>query len=147
VFHPRHIHRSAIACGIVLTLAVPGTALAQQDLRSPDARDAAVTHKQAAPAQDLRNPDTRDPAQLDMRASVATALAQERSDAALAQERSYSSYGKPEPVAAAHAPAAPDDSHWLTIALSIAAVLAVVALSVMTLRRLRLRRRRAVTAS
>jgi hypothetical protein len=38
----RSAHRSAIACGIVLTLAVPGTALAQQDLRSPDARDAAI---------------------------------------------------------------------------------------------------------
>jgi len=60
VFPSRPIHRSAIACGIVLTLVVPGTALAQQDLRSPDARDAASTHERATPAQDLRNPDTRD---------------------------------------------------------------------------------------
>jgi hypothetical protein len=55
VFHPRHIHRSAIACGIVLTLAVPGTALAQQDLRSPDARDAAIAHERATAAQDMRD--------------------------------------------------------------------------------------------
>jgi hypothetical protein len=45
------IHRKAIACGIVLTLAVPGTALAQQDLRSPDTRDAAT-----APAPDVTSP-------------------------------------------------------------------------------------------
>jgi hypothetical protein len=31
VFRPRHIHRIAVACGVVLTLAVPGTALAHQD--------------------------------------------------------------------------------------------------------------------
>jgi hypothetical protein len=47
VFRPRHIRRIAIACGIALTLAVPGTAFAQQDLRSPDARDAAIAHEQA----------------------------------------------------------------------------------------------------
>jgi F0F1-type ATP synthase membrane subunit c/vacuolar-type H+-ATPase subunit K len=46
VFRPRHIHRSLIACGIVAGLAVPGTALAQQDLRSPDARDAAIAAEQ-----------------------------------------------------------------------------------------------------
>jgi hypothetical protein len=42
VLRSRHIHRYVIACGLGLTLAVPGTALAQQDLRSPDTRDAAI---------------------------------------------------------------------------------------------------------
>lgn len=49
----RHINRSAVACGIALAFAVPGTALAQ-DLRSPDARDAAavaVIQRDAAPPQ------------------------------------------------------------------------------------------------
>ena len=46
MFRSPHIHRSAVACGIALTLAVPATALAQQDLRSPDTRDAAITQEQ-----------------------------------------------------------------------------------------------------
>jgi hypothetical protein len=59
--------RRAVALAIsacVLIVAVPA-AFAQQDLRSPDARDAALAAEQAAqPAagQDLRSPDARDAA-------------------------------------------------------------------------------------
>ena len=52
----RPILRPAIAC-VLLALAMTSTAAAQQDLRSPDARDAA-----AAARQDLRSPDARDAA-------------------------------------------------------------------------------------
>jgi hypothetical protein len=59
--------RRAVALAItacVFIAAVP-TALAQQDLRSPDARDAALAAQQAdqpAAGQDLRSPDARDAA-------------------------------------------------------------------------------------
>jgi hypothetical protein len=45
---------TALAIGAALA---PAAAAQQQDLRSPDARDAA---RQASPVQDLRSPDTRD---------------------------------------------------------------------------------------
>ena len=54
MFHSGHIHRSGIACGIVLALAVPGAALAQQDLRSPqiftDQQRAIVEHYKRSPS-------------------------------------------------------------------------------------------------
>jgi hypothetical protein len=62
-----HVPRStqAITVGLALAALAPGTAMAGQDLRSPDARDAAV--RASAPV-DLRSPDARDAA-----ASVSTA--------------------------------------------------------------------------
>ena len=45
----------ALIAAIAALAAVPAIAVAQQDLRSPDTRDAALT-------QDLRSPDTRDAA-------------------------------------------------------------------------------------
>jgi hypothetical protein len=48
VFHLHHIRSGAVACGIAIALAVPATAVAQQDLRSPDARDAARAQEQTA---------------------------------------------------------------------------------------------------
>jgi hypothetical protein len=65
------------------------------------------------------------------------------SSAAIAQERYYSSYGEPEPLTLPQ-PAVPSDhTPWLPIALSLAAALAIVALSATQLRRLRHRRRTA----
>ncbi|HEY1276953.1 MAG TPA: hypothetical protein VGF25_18755 [Thermoleophilaceae bacterium] len=56
------ITRSA-ALGLALTaLAAPTAVAQQQDLRSPDARDAAAA-AEAQQRQDLRSPDTRDAAQ------------------------------------------------------------------------------------
>jgi hypothetical protein len=57
------------------------------------------------------------------------------------------SYGEPEPLALPQPSATSDETPWLPIALSIAGVLAIVAVSVTQLRRLRVRRRaaRAVT--
>ena len=51
------------ALAAMFTLAFAGQALASQDLRSPDARDAALQAEQFSPAttyQDLRSPDARD---------------------------------------------------------------------------------------
>ena len=55
-----HTFRTTAAAAL-LALAMSAPALAQQDLRSPDTRDAAIaaTHKQ-----DLRSPDARDAADL-----------------------------------------------------------------------------------
>jgi hypothetical protein len=56
-----HVPRStqAIVVGLAVAALAPATALADQDLRSPDARDAAV--RASAPV-DLRSPDARDAA-------------------------------------------------------------------------------------
>jgi hypothetical protein len=55
---PRSTH--AIALGLVLAALAPATAIASEDLRSPDARDPFVTPAAATP--DLRTPDARDAA-------------------------------------------------------------------------------------
>ena len=60
--HPRQITRSA-ALGLTLAaLAAPTAGAVPADLRSPDARDAALSAEAAAaaPRQDLRSPDARD---------------------------------------------------------------------------------------
>jgi hypothetical protein len=53
-----HITRS-IAIALAVGAATAPAAAAQQDLRSPDARDAALRHERT---QDLRSPDARDAA-------------------------------------------------------------------------------------
>ena len=60
---------------------------------------------------------------------------------AQAQERYYSSYGEPEPITAPLAPAPPDDTPWLTIALAATVALAAASIAAIHRRRLRLRRR------
>jgi LPXTG-motif cell wall-anchored protein len=54
--------RTIIALGLAFLLATPAAAQANQDLRSPDTRDAANHYnpRPANPWQDLRSPDTRD---------------------------------------------------------------------------------------
>jgi hypothetical protein len=84
------------ALGLALAaLAAPTAAAQQQDLRSPDTRDAARAAATAAgQQQDLRSPDTRDAArsstaaapQQDLHSSDGRAVANARS-----QERSFSS--------------------------------------------------------
>ncbi len=51
--------RTISTIGVALVLAAPSTAGAQQDLRSPDARDAGVV---VTAPQDMRSPDARDAA-------------------------------------------------------------------------------------
>ena len=60
------------------------------------------------------------------------------------QEEYLRSYGQPEPITAAQAPAPSDDSTpWLPIALAGAAGLAMIAIGVSQRHRLRIRRRSA----
>ena len=61
--------------------------------------------------------------------------------AAAAQERYYSSYGESEPLTVTQSPQPTDDTPWLPIALSVAVALTIVAASATMARRLRLRRR------
>ena len=60
---------------------------------------------------------------------------------AQAQERYYSTYGEPEPIAAPVAPAPDNGTPWLTIALAAIVALAAASIAVISRRRLRLRRR------
>ena len=64
-----------------------------------------------------------------------------------AQERYYTSYGTPESIVTARPPTTADDSHWLTLVLSIAAALVVVVLSALSLGKVRIRLRRASVES
>jgi hypothetical protein len=93
---------------------------AKQDLRSPDARDAATTPP--ARGQDLRTPDAR--------------------DAAIHLHRSGLVVGAPQPVAAKPAPApapvakADDGIDWATVVLGIAgSMFAVIGIALITSRR------------
>jgi hypothetical protein len=97
------------------------------------------------------------PARASEQTKSAAALAQERyysshgkpvtidagASAAHAQERYYSSYGEPEPLTVAHSQTPSNDTPWLPIALSVAAALTIVAASATQARRLRIRRRAA----
>jgi hypothetical protein len=65
------------------------------------------------------------------------------SSPAHAQERYYSSYGEREPLSLPQSPAPSNETPWTPIALSIAAALAIVAVSATQLRRGRTRRARA----
>jgi hypothetical protein len=84
-----------------------------QDLRSPDARDAARPTKASDSAttnhQDLRSPDARDAARPTKASDSAVSGDQAALRAALAQERYYSSYGEPAPLART-VPTATDDT-------------------------------------
>jgi hypothetical protein len=61
--------------------------------------------------------------------------------AAQAQERYYSTYGEPEPITAAIAPAPGNGTPWLTIALAATIAPAAASIAAILRRRLRLRRR------
>jgi hypothetical protein len=103
----------------LVALAFASPALASQDLRSPDARDAAAAgHAQTL--QDLAR----------LRAGGTTS----KDDPALAQERYYSSYGKAAPVHHGR----DDNTPWDAIAAGIVligVVAAAVGIAVRTRRR------------
>ena len=93
---------------ILVALALAAPTYAAQDLRSPDARDAnAAEHAQTL--QDLAH----------LQAGGRTS----KYDAALAQEKYYSSYGKAAPL---HRPATADDgTPWDAIAGGVALIVVV----------------------
>jgi hypothetical protein len=159
VFTSHPIRRPAIVTA--LALALLGTSLsgpaAAQPTDGPETTSGAST-----PRQDLRSPDAIDAArrieialameryyQGEPGPQVADAPAQAPSDdPALAMERYYQSYGEPAPLVADTPTPAPvdDDAPLLPIAIAVAAALAVVAASATHVRRLRLRRRRTAGA-
>jgi hypothetical protein len=96
----------------LLVVGMSSAALAQQDLRSPDTRDAAIA---ATQTQDLRSADARDAA---------------RSDEIARQMRAFTSAPQPAPAPVPQ-PAVVTDSEtpWLPIALMGVFSLAVVAIS------------------
>jgi hypothetical protein len=142
MFPPRTTVRSIVACmlacGLLATMtstaaarpiddarggaptsSLAGTTSPRQDLRSPDARDAAnpVT-------QDLRSPDARDAAHAEQ--------------IARSMEAYYESFAEPVPVApfASPAPVSPpgDDTPWLLISAIAAALAGALTTGVLTLR-------------
>ncbi|MGH3340072.1 MAG: hypothetical protein ACRDPL_14775, partial [Propionibacteriaceae bacterium] len=57
---PRRAVALAISAAVLAVAAPTAGAVTWEDLRSPDARDAAVASQQAQPSRDLRSPDARD---------------------------------------------------------------------------------------
>jgi hypothetical protein len=134
-------HPISRTAALALTLVALGSpvAAAQQDLRSPDSRDAA--RAAAAPMQDLRSPDSRDAG-----ARYDTSSGDPVTSSALDDQGRYlTAYGAREPLSRPQSPAAPD--HTALIALCIAAAFAVVAASLTQVRRVRIRRRRLVKST
>jgi hypothetical protein len=119
------LHRMTIVTALALALltsAMSGPAMAQAiDLRSEmQTSSLAGTTERSDP----RGSDARDAAR--------------REKIALALERYYSTYGEPEPLPVAEAPAPVDDPlPWLPIAVAIAAILSIVAAGATLVRRRR----------
>jgi hypothetical protein len=125
---PRTIRVVVTGALAALAIACP-TASARQTDAPVHASGGIVTS--SAPTQDLRSPDARDAARHKIPAGVI---------AARAQGRYYSSYGEPEPIMAPAAPAPANGTPWLTIALVATVALAATSIAAILRRRLRLRR-------
>jgi hypothetical protein len=113
--------RLATAVAAVLVCGMPGAAVAQQDLRMPDTRDAAIA---ATQTQDLRSPDARDAA---------------RADSIAAQLKRFEKSHRPQaqtsrPAPARSAPAPSDDTPWAVVAISLLAALGAVGAAVIYVR-------------
>jgi hypothetical protein len=142
MFPPRTAIRSIVACTLAFgllattmsgpaaarpidaradapTSSLAGTTDPRQDLRSPDARDAA-----SPVPQDLRSPDARDAASTEQ--------------IARSTEAYYQSFGVPVPVApfSSPAPVSPpaDETPWLLISAVAAALAGVLATGALALR-------------
>jgi hypothetical protein len=112
----RRISLTTAVAAALLVGGMPGAAVAQQDLRMPDTRDAAIA---ATQQQDLRSPDARD-------ASRAGQIA--------TQMKSFDAT-KPQPIPASKpAPAPSDKTPWAVIGISLFAALVAVGGGVMYLR-------------
>jgi hypothetical protein len=115
VFTPQRISLTATLVTVLLACGMTSAAIAQQDLRMPDTRDAATA---AIEKQDLRGADAQDAA---------------RADQIAAQMRSF----KPAPLAVpkpAPASAPSDGTPWAIIGISLFGALVAVGGAVLYVR-------------
>jgi len=122
--------RTVAAALAITALAAPVAVASPTDLRSPDTKDAAAA---SGATQDLRSPDAKDAASQSLQdlrhleaggiqtSSLAGTTSDPAIDAALAQERYYSTSVKAVPLAAATPVGDTDDgAPWAIFALSLA---------------------------
>jgi hypothetical protein len=161
----RRLMALAALAGAMLTLALSGQAFAAyQDLRSPDARDAARLSELATPAtsyQDLRSPDARDAARLSEQSVRPTSYRDLRSpDAAdagrQAEQGGYQDLRSPDARDAGRlVPQAPvassspssDGFDWGYLAIGAAALLLLIGVGTRITRSLRLDAKSSVPTS
>jgi hypothetical protein len=135
--HITPLSRRAVAALAAAMLLIPATAHAKPadvtpapqpstqvtDVRTPDARDAGKTTV-VVQSQDVRSPDARDAG----KTTTVVSRVPDARDIALAQERSYSSYGSPKPIPVVHtATPATSDFDWPSAGIG-AGALALIAL-------------------
>lgn len=118
--------RSISTIGAILALAIPAAAGAQQDLRSPDAKDAQQAAQPTSTPQDLRSPDAVDVRHAALVAGQQDLRSPDARDAAGTQ-------GQLPPIvvtpaAPAATPSASNGFEWGDAAIGAAGMLGLVAL-------------------
>jgi hypothetical protein len=147
-----------LAAALVVAALVPGASIAYQDLRSPDARDAAQA-SETTQSQDLRSPDARDAALASQTRSYQDLRSPDARDAGLAaQAREYHDLRSPDardigrvPSTPSPTPAPTDNgTAWDEIGIVAGGVLLLMGLgtfAVVGRRRLATRKARAAVVS
>ena len=150
-----------LAAALVVAALVPGASIAYQDLRSPDARDAAQASEttQTTQSQDLRSPDARDAALASQTRSYQDLRSPDARDAGIAaQAREYQDLRSPDahdigrvPSTPSPTPAPTDNgTAWDEIGIVAGGVLLLMGLgtfAVVGRRRLATRKARAAVVS
>ena len=147
-----------LAAALVVAALVPGASIAYQDLRSPDARDAAQA-SETTQSQDLRSPDARDAALASQTRSYQDLRSPDARDAGIAaQAREYQDLRSPDahdigrvPSTPSPTPAPTDNgTAWDEIGIVAGGVLLLMGLgtfAVVGRRRLATRKARAAVVS
>jgi hypothetical protein len=147
-----------LAAALVVAALVPGASIAYQDLRSPDARDAAQA-SETTQSQDLRSPDARDAALASQTRSYQDLRSPDARDAGIAaQAREYQDLRSPDardigrvPSTPSPTPAPTDNgTAWDEIGIVAGCVLLLMGLgtfAVVGRRRLATRKARAAVVS
>jgi hypothetical protein len=147
-----------LAAALVVAALVPGASIAYQDLRSPDARDAAQA-SETTQSQDLRSPDARDAALASQTRSYQDLRSPDARDAGIAaQAREYQDLRSPDardigrvPSTPSPTPARTDNgTAWDEIGIVAGGVLLLMGLgtfAVVGRRRLATRKARAAVVS
>jgi hypothetical protein len=133
----RRIHRPAVACALACAGLAAATSTAAAHAPNPDLQRPAAL-RPAVPHQVLRSHTAREAGR------IAPNRVGPSHASLLAQERYHTSYGNPGGLAMSQSPAPSDGTPWLPVTLAVLAELGLLAAIATRLRRLRLRRRRAV---